>query len=79
MAAAGLFVELAIPTALLLASKKISEEKDLHLKGKALWSAAEVEEVENRYQKSMLALVQGFPAGQLYYHPVKLSKWKNDL
>ncbi|MBL7742453.1 MAG: hypothetical protein JNN00_03160 [Chitinophagaceae bacterium] len=79
MAAAGLFVELAIPTALLLSSQKIIQEKDLRLQGKALWSAGEVEEVEKRFDKSLTALLAGFPAGQLYYHPVKLSKWKNDL
>jgi hypothetical protein len=79
MAAVGLFVELAIPTALLLASKKIMQEKDILLKGKALWSAAEVEEVEKTFNKSLTSLMKGFPADQLYYHPVKLSKWNNDL
>lgn len=79
MAATGLFVELAVPTALLLASKRIAEEKDLKLKGTPLWSAAEVEEVENKYNKSVASLMSGFPAGQLYYHPVKLSKWNIDL
>jgi hypothetical protein len=79
MAAAGLFVELAIPTALLLASRKIVQEKDVLLKGKALWSAKEVEEVENRFNKSLTGLMNGFPADQLYYHPIKLSKWNNDL
>ena len=79
MAAAGLFVELAIPTAMLLASGKIMQEKDVRLKGKALWSAAEVEEVEKKFNKSLKALMSDFPADQLYYHPVKLSKWNNDL
>jgi len=79
MAAAGLFVELAIPTALLLASGKIVQEKDILLKGKALWTAGEVEEVEIKYHKSLALLMKDFPADQLYYHPVKLSKWNNDL
>lgn len=79
MAAVGLFVEFAIPTALLLASNKIMQEKDISLKGKALWSAAEVEEVEKTFNKSLTSLMKGFPAGQLYFHPVKLSKWNNDL
>jgi hypothetical protein len=72
-------VEIAIPTALLLSSAKIVEEKDLRLQGKALWSAGEVEEVEKKFNKSLVALLKGFPPGQLYYHPVKLSKWNNDL
>ena len=79
MASAGLFVELAIPTALLLSSKKIVQEKDIQLKGKALWLAEEIEAVEKKYNKSLTALLNGFPADQLYYHPVKLSKWNNDL
>jgi hypothetical protein len=79
MAAAGLFVELAIPTALLLSSNKIVQEKDIRLQGKALWSAKEVEEVETAFNKSIASLMKGFPANQLYYHPVKLSKWNNDL
>jgi hypothetical protein len=79
MAAAGLFVELAIPTALLLASNKITQEKDIRLKGKALWSASEVEEVEKTFNKSLLQLLKKFPADQFYFHPVKLSKWNNDL
>jgi len=79
MAAVGLFVELAIPTALLLASQKIMQEKDARLKGKALWTATEVEEVEKKFNKSLQALMHDFPPDQLYYHPVKLSKWTNDL
>ncbi|MET0393554.1 MAG: hypothetical protein ABW019_10455 [Chitinophagaceae bacterium] len=79
MAAAGLFVEIAIPTAMILASQKIAQEKDLRLQGKALWSAPEVEAVEKKHNRSLRSLQNGFPADQLYYHPVKLSKWDNDL
>jgi hypothetical protein len=79
MASAGLFVEVAIPTALLLSSKKIVQEKDLRLKGKALWSAEEVEAVEKEFNRSLALLMKDFPADQLYFHPVKLSKWNNDL
>lgn len=79
MAAAGLFVEIAIPTALLLSSNKIKEEKDLRLKGKALWTQEEIEGIENQYNRSLSALKNGFPKDQLFYHPVKLSKWNNDL
>ncbi len=79
MGAVGLFVELAIPTALLLASNKIMQEKDLKLNGRALWTPAEVEEVEKKFNRSLKSLVNDFPTDQLYYHPVKLSKWNNDL
>lgn len=79
MASAGLFVEIAIPTALLLSSKKIVQEKDLRLQGKALWSAEEIDAVEKAFHLSLALLMKNFPADQLYYHPVKLSKWNNDL
>lgn len=79
MAAAGLFVEIAIPTALLLSARKIGQEKDSKLKGKALWSQEEIRSVEETYKQSLSALLAGFPTGQLFYHPIKLSKWKNDL
>jgi hypothetical protein len=35
--------------------------------------------VEKKFNGSLKSLVNGFPPGQLYYHPVKLSKWNNDL
>jgi hypothetical protein len=79
MAAAGLFVEIAIPTALLLSSKLIKQQQDSRLQGTALWSAEEIEAVEKKYDRSLTALVTGFPPGQLFYHPIKLSKWNNDL
>ena len=78
-ASVGLFVEIAIPTALLLSSQKVCEEKDLKLQGKALWSPEEVSAVETEFNKSLASLLKGFPRGQLYFHPIKLSKWKNDL
>jgi hypothetical protein len=79
MASIGLFVEIAIPTALLLSSEKIVQEKELKLQGKALWSPAEVEAIEKQFDKSLSTLLSNFPHGQLYLHPVKLSKWNNDL
>lgn len=79
LASVGLFVEIAIPTSLLLSSRKIVQEKDFFLQGKALWLAPEIEAVEKEFNRSLTQLMQGFPSGQLYIHPVKLSKWTNDL
>lgn len=79
MAAAGLFVEIAIPTALLLSAEKIVTEKELKRQGLALWTPEEIQGVEQQFGLSLRALIAGFPEQQLYYHPVKLSKWKNDL
>ncbi|HLG39839.1 MAG TPA: hypothetical protein VI461_09230, partial [Chitinophagaceae bacterium] len=78
-ASIGLFVEIAIPTALLLSSQRIMQEKDLTMQGKALWSPEEVDAVEKTYNKSLTSLMNNFPSDQLYFHPIKLSKWNNDL
>jgi len=79
LASIGLFVEIAIPTALVLSAEKITIEENLKLKGKALWKNEEVAQLENQHGRSLANLLDQFPGGQLYYHPVKLSKWKNDL
>jgi hypothetical protein len=78
-AALGLFVELAVPTSLLLSSQKIMQEKQSQLKGKAMWSKEETEALESQHNKSLRSLLNNFPEGQLFYHPVKLSRWNNDL
>lgn len=69
-----LFVELAVPTSLVFTAQEIVTEKDLHLKGAALWTKEDfalLEPYENKLQK----LLEHFPADRLYIHPVKLSQW----
>ena len=79
MAAAGLFVEIAIPTALLLSSEKIMQEKELRMQGKALWTEDDITAIEKKNDLRLSSLLKNFPPQQLFYHPVKLSKWNNDL
>lgn len=79
MSAAGLFVEIAVPTALVLASQKIQQEPQLKLQGKAMWTPEAIAAIESTYQQSLQQLIRDFPKGHLFLHPVKLSKWKNDL
>ena len=86
-AAAGLHAELAIPTALVLSSGKIVTEKDLSLRGRALWPdgwnrlhgendlAHDEMKTLDRFGKNLNNLLQNFPEGYLYLHPVKLSGW----
>ncbi|WP_457126471.1 hypothetical protein [Mucilaginibacter sp. HD30] len=76
MAALDLFVEIAIPTALLLAVKKVVQEKDLHYNGLTLWNAAKTKQMEEEYNSALDSLFNNFPPKTLYIHPVKLSKWK---
>jgi hypothetical protein len=79
MGAAGLFVEIAVPTALILSSEKIQTEPSLKLQGLAMWQPDEIKMLEEEHQQSLQHLLAEFPAGRLFLHPVKLSKWKNDL
>lgn len=74
-AATRLFVELAIPTAMVLASEKIVEEKVLAYRGRPLWTKEDYE-ILDKYQYSLEKLLKEFPDNYLYIHPVKLSKWK---
>ena len=74
-AATRLFVEVALPTALVLSAFKITTEKDIELRGKALWTAEEHHELD-KYEGSLVQLLEEFPSDYLYLHPIKLSKWE---
>lgn len=74
-AATNLFVELAIPTALVLSSDKIVTENDLKLKGIALWGD-DIASFEKKHDFNLNKLIDSFPNTNLYVHPIKLSRWK---
>ena len=74
-AASKLFVEFAIPTAIILCCSKIIQEKDLQRKGKALWTKDELKELD-QFGYKLNDLMNNFPENCLYYHPVKLSQWQ---
>jgi len=75
LAAQGLFIEIALPTALLLSANKVITHDDMPFKGAAMWSQEEIQSISNKYEHSLYKLVQDFPDDILYYHPIKLSKW----
>lgn len=77
-AAGSLFVEHAIPTALVLATDRIITGRNMKLEGTALWTQEQLEELE-KYRKSLHNLLSDFPPTCLYLHPVKLSQWLVDL
>ncbi|MBU3682905.1 MAG: hypothetical protein FGM39_02600 [Phycisphaerales bacterium] len=77
-AATRLFVENAIPTALALASEALRYENAIKLRGKALWTANDMRELDV-HGRSLSALMAGFPPDRLFIHPVKLSGWLMDL
>lgn len=76
-AATNLHVEIAIPTALVLASDEIVTEKDLILQGRALWTKEDLK-ILDKYNLDLNQLLSDFPEDHLYIHPVKLSKWKTN-
>ena len=76
--ATRLFVEVGLPTSLVLSAKEIRTEKDLKFKGKALWTKEQYGELD-RYGNSLKNLLAEFPSNYLYLHPIKLSKWNTEL
>ena len=80
-AANGLFVEAALPTALLLASAAVTTEPQLKKRGSIYWTytPAEAEAFAaamRPHGNNLERLLQNFPADKLYIHPVKLSRWR---
>lgn len=73
-AATKLFVEVAIPTALALASDDIVLEENLTLQGRALWNASDYSILE-KYNTNLQLLLKDFPKEYLYLHPIKLTEW----
>ena len=73
-----LFVEVGLPTSLVLSAKEIITERDLKLRGKALWTKKDYQEL-NKYDNSLNKLFAEFPTDYLYLHPIKLSKWNIKL
>ena len=92
-AAMQLFVEAAIPLAMVLAFDRVQTELEygelfdaphpkrrMRMHGIELqWQESDRIDFENRHDLSLTRLIETFPDDILYYHPVKLSKWKQDL
>jgi hypothetical protein len=75
-AAAGLFVEVAIPTALALSCSSIVRESETRWRGIELWDKADVRDLEERFDRDLAQLTHWLPNDALYLHPVKLSRWR---
>lgn len=78
LAAARIFAENSIPTAMIFTLDKIITDEDLLLKSLPLWKEEEVNELENKHNYSIKHLINNFPEDVLLYHPIKLSKWSLD-
>ena len=73
--ATRLFVEMAIPTALVLSSDNIKISKDIKLNSGAMWIEDDFKTLEP-YGHNLTKLLTDFPSDKLYLHPIKLSQWK---
>jgi hypothetical protein len=89
-AAMNMFAEVGVPTALALACNSIKTEllqghhfvdlplkrsPDATMRGIELWGQ-EIQPFEEALNYSWKRLLESFPTDVLYYHPIKLSKWK---
>jgi hypothetical protein len=76
LAAINLFVEFAIPTALLFACPSVRTFKDIaDLKAGDFWGS-EKDRIAQQHNYTLDELLRNFPPDLLYCHPVKLSQWK---
>lgn len=72
----NIFVEVAIPTALMLSSKDIKFENK-QFRGVEIWDPVKVNELLENNNASIKNLFNNHP-DKLYFHPIKLSKWEID-
>jgi hypothetical protein len=78
LAAMRVFVEVAIPTALLWTFDTVRRESDIAWKGTELWTEPEVDKLTRHNDASVARLFSSYGERQLYIHPIKLSKWRID-
>lgn len=74
-AATNLFVEFAIPTALVLSTDKLKFTTDIKMGSGVMWPPQDKFFAE-KYGYSLSKLIDNYPKDTLYLHPIKLSKWK---
>jgi len=78
-AACNLFVEIALPTALVLSEpKQIVDCNNLLFRNGHLWNREQMKLLKP-FDECLQKLLENFPEEYLYIHPVKLSKWNCSL
>lgn len=75
-AAAKLFVEIAIPTSMILCSEKVQTLEQIKMNGLGLLDRNPNLDFISKLGFSYNKLVDEYPENVLYIHPIKLSKWK---
>ena len=75
-AACDVFVEQAIPTALLLSAEKITTGAQIKKKMIPQLSIEMKSNMERKYNLNIKCLMDDFPSNLFFIHPIKLSQWK---
>ena len=72
----NLFVEIAIPTTIVLTTEKskVSTLEDTKYNAQIFWRD-DREKFEEKYEYSLTKLYESWPDNILYIHPIKLSQW----
>lgn len=75
-AAMRLWVEIAIPTAMMFSCQHIVFQKDIELKTPKMWKPTRiVSDFEQKCEYKTINIEENWPSDYAYLHPVKLSKW----
>ena len=75
-AATNLFIEVAVPTSLILTcTKLVTQSSNSKYKEMYLWNN-DISDFGNEYNYNYQKLINEFPKNTLFVHPIKLSKWK---
>lgn len=74
LAAVGMFVEVAIPTALALSCPRVRTEADISRRGREIWDAGECNALLAAHGFRLQPLLDAMSSDLLYIHPVKLSR-----
>jgi hypothetical protein len=75
-AAMGVFVEVAIPTALALSCEHVRTQAQAGVATREIWRPADAAALQAEFGGNLDALQASMPDELLYIHPVKLSKWR---
>lgn len=76
-AAMGLWVEMAIPTALRLINTTVVTNQDISMEAMCMWAPTEPQKfIEANADYSIEKMNEIWPNNIAYIHPLKLSKWK---
>lgn len=75
-AAMGVFVEAAIPTAMMLSCKKIVDCDSLDYQRGDMWGLDTKQKFFENYKGSYKLLIEKWDPKLLFVHPIKLSQWR---